>query len=235
MATNSIRRLKALSVIGPPIRAALKLFRHASFSVKGSASYWNHRYSKGGNSGAGSYGRLAEFKAFIINDLLKEYDIQTVIEFGCGDGHQLELARYNHYVGFDVSSKAVDLCRARFPSRPEFRFAEVSDYAGETADLSMSLDVIYHLVEDEVFQNYMKLLFDASTDFVLIYSCDAVLSKLNSAHVKTRQFSDWIKQCRPDWQLVKHVPNLYPYDSKNPNETSIADFYLYQRQGSIRT
>lgn len=235
MAPNSIRRLKGLPVIGPPIRAALRLFRHASFSAKGSANYWDNRYSKGGNSGAGSYGRLAEFKALVINDLVKENDIRTVIEFGCGDGHQLELAHYDHYVGFDVSSKAVELCRARFPNQPQFRFARVSDYAGETADLTMSLDVIYHLVEDEVFRNYMTLLFDASTDFVLIYSCNAVTPELNIAHVKTRRFSDWIGQHRPGWHLVKHIPNRFPYEPENPGETSIADFYLYQRQGSRQT
>lgn len=29
----------------------------------GSASYWENRYVRGGNSGAGSYNRLSEFKA----------------------------------------------------------------------------------------------------------------------------------------------------------------------------
>ena len=40
-----------------------------NFSV---SNYWDQRYKKGGNSGAGSYGRLAEFKAEIINKFIKE-------------------------------------------------------------------------------------------------------------------------------------------------------------------
>ncbi|MGD9858413.1 MAG: hypothetical protein AB7U20_26025 [Planctomycetaceae bacterium] len=58
----------------------------------GSSDYWVRRYRKGRNSGGGSYGRLAEFKAQVLNDLVREHRIQTVIEFGCGDGNQLALA-----------------------------------------------------------------------------------------------------------------------------------------------
>jgi hypothetical protein len=35
--------------------------RHRKFS--GSKAYWENRYADGGNSGAGSYNRLADFKA----------------------------------------------------------------------------------------------------------------------------------------------------------------------------
>ena len=34
----------------------------------GSEKYWEKRYIAGGNSGAGSYGKLAEFKAEVLND-----------------------------------------------------------------------------------------------------------------------------------------------------------------------
>ncbi len=35
-----------------------------------SSAYWEERYIQGRNSGNGSYGRLAEFKAKIINDFV---------------------------------------------------------------------------------------------------------------------------------------------------------------------
>ena len=54
-------------------------------------SYWENRYKNNGNSGAGSYGRLAEFKADVINNFIAENKITSVIEFGCGDGNQLSL------------------------------------------------------------------------------------------------------------------------------------------------
>jgi len=52
--------------------------RKKSFNSK---KYWEARYVSGRNSGAGSYGRLAKFKADVINDFVKNKKINTVIEF----------------------------------------------------------------------------------------------------------------------------------------------------------
>ena len=53
--------------------------------------YWKRRYDNGGNSGAGSYNRLAKFKAEIINGFVKSHMIKTVIEWGCGDGRSITI------------------------------------------------------------------------------------------------------------------------------------------------
>src|SRR5437899_4317923 len=58
------------------------------------------------NSGLGSYDKLAEFKAEVLNGFVKENTIKSVIEYGCGDGNQLKFAEYPSYLGFDVSVKA---------------------------------------------------------------------------------------------------------------------------------
>ncbi len=84
----------------------------------GSANYWNSRYKRGGNSGAGSYNRLADFKAKVLNEFCDHNNIQKVIEFGCGDGNQLSLANYKEYIGFDVAQKSIDLCREKFDESP---------------------------------------------------------------------------------------------------------------------
>ena len=48
-----------------------------------------------------------------------------------------------------------------------------TDRAGVfTADLALSLDVIYHLTEDTVFEAYMRHLFAAGSRFVIIYATD---------------------------------------------------------------
>lgn len=41
------------------------------------------------------------------------------------------------------------------------------------ADLSLSLDVIYHLVEDEVFETYINTLFKSARRYVIIYSSNS--------------------------------------------------------------
>lgn len=209
------------------IRAYLVASRLTSFS--GSASYWESRYAKGGTSGDGSLGKLAEFKALTLNTFVREKQISFVIEFGCGDGEQLSLSGYESYLGFDVSSRAIDICKKKFSGDAAKTFAHISEYNGQVADLVLSLDVIYHLVEDSVFDRHMNDLFSASSKYVAIYSSNfsAGLGKFG-AHIKHRCFSEWIKYNRPDWKLFKTVNNAYPYDEATM-DGSFANFYFYQK------
>src|ERR1700754_3603743 len=97
-----------------------KIIRRARTSITGapgftsSAEYWEERYRYGGNSGAGSYNRLAAFKANVLNEFVAANDIRSVIEFGSGDGAQLELAKYPDYTGVDVSDTVLDVTRLKF-------------------------------------------------------------------------------------------------------------------------
>jgi trans-aconitate methyltransferase len=192
-----------------------------------SASYWESRYADGGSSGVGSYGAFAEFKADVLNRFVASHGVETVIEFGCGDGNQLALARYPEYLGFDVSDTAVSRCRARFRRDPHRAFRAMRDYAGDRADLALSLDVLYHLVEDDVFARYMQTLFGASRRWVIVYSSDFEEAP-HFGHVRHRRFTAWIEQQLPGWKLSAHVPNRYPYRG-NFREGSLAEFFIYER------
>ena len=194
----------------------------------GSERYWERRYSDGANSGAGSYGRLAEFKADVLNSFVATHDVQTVIEFGCGDGNQLKLAHYNAYRGFDVSQTAIRKCRDLFNSDERKSFDLISAYDGEKADLSISLDVIYHLIEDSVSDKYMRTLFNASNTYVIIYSSNyEQVGGGTSAHVRHRNFTSWVENHLSDWELADHLPNRYPYDPRSL-DGSFAEFYFYK-------
>jgi SAM-dependent methyltransferase len=199
-----------------------------------SAQYWDDRYRLQGNSGAGSYGRLAQFKADTLNALVEKERIQSVMEFGCGDGNQLSLSRYPRYTGFDVSEHAVQLCSQRFSSDLTKSFHLVEAWKGEQAGLTLSLDVIYHLIEEDTFAQYMNTLFQASSAFVAIYaSNDVRLNALLGGHVKHvchRRFTDWITEnMHEHWVLHDIIPNRYPFDVNDQNNTSFADFYIFRR------
>ena len=115
-------RLKALVAATPVlgtvarriarIPAVKDLRRRLGF--QGSSTYWEKRYQQGGTSGSGSIGRLAAFKAEILNDYVERMGVGSVIEFGCGDGEQLALARYPRYVGIDVAEGSIAACRQLF-------------------------------------------------------------------------------------------------------------------------
>ena len=201
----------------------------------GSGTYWERRYKKGWrDSGSGSYNRLAEYKAGFLNSLVKEKNIGSVIEFGCGDGNQLSLAVYPKYIGLDISKTAMALCEEKFANDPSksFHLYDPLHFDDDRnilqADLAVSLDVIYHLVEDEVFDTHMKHLFAASTKYVVIYSSNNESEQ--TYHERDREFTKWIGLNATDWDLVKKIENPFPYDVKDPYNTSKSDFYIYKKE-----
>lgn len=222
--------VKRIPLIGPLIRYAYWKCMRRLKSFPGSDNYWIERYESGGTSGPGSYDKLAEFKAKILNDFVIQNEVETIIEYGCGDGNQLRLAEYPSYVGFDISNKALGICRDVFRNDPTKTIKHVDEYKGEKADLALSLDVIYHLVEDVVFLDYMSRLFDSSSRFVIIYSSNTSDNlDIQAPHVRHRRFSDWVKKNRPDWKLIRHIPNTYPFNDRTQSG-SFADFYIYERR-----
>lgn len=192
-----------------------------------SADYWEKRYKGGGNSGAGSYNHLAKFKADYINDLIKRFGIQKVIEFGCGDGNQLSFLGVPSYVGVDVSRFTIDTCRSKFKNDPTKKFYHSTEYElDEKGDLVLSLDVIYHLIEDKVYHQYMSILFDASTRYVVIYSSNFDSSRV-SMHMKHRKFTDLIENKMQRWKLLENKKNDFPYQGDYRKGT-YSDFYVFE-------
>lgn len=200
-----------------PIRVAHSALQRLGFS--GSADYWERRYRRGGTSGAGSYGAEANFKASIINRLVETEGIRSVVEFGCGDGHQLSLARYPQYLGVDVSEAAIGQCRERFGGDPTKQFMLLSDYSSDRADLALSLDVIYHLVEDNVYEQHMSALFGSAERFVVIYSTNTDDNPPGTPpHIRHRRFTRWVDQNSPGFYLVERVTS----------DHSAAEFFVYR-------
>jgi SAM-dependent methyltransferase len=191
------------------------------------ADYWENRYATGSNSGVGSYGRLSLFKAEIINDFIKKMDIESVLEFGCGDGHQLSLAAYPLYTGLDIAPSSIATCVDKFKDDPTKTFLVYEGKRAKTrADCTLSLDVIYHLVEDCIYEEYMSDLFHSATKYVIIYSSNVNWKACE--HVMHRKFTDWVDSNCPQWILHQHIPNKYPYNTKDPDNTSFSDFYIYK-------
>ncbi len=193
-----------------------------------SSQYWEKRYSKGGDSGIGSYGNFAEFKAKEINNFIRTNNIKSSIEFGCGDGHQLSLINYECYLGLDVSQAAINICREKYRHDNTKSFSLLSEYNNTIAELSLSLDVLYHLTEDSVYHNYLRTLFASSDKFVIIYSTNFDSKKtfnFINKHVRHRKFTEWVTIHQPEWQCISHTPGPFPLGSGNSRYT--IDFFIY--------
>jgi hypothetical protein len=204
-----------------------KFILNANFKTRFStaADYWENRYSKQGTSGPGSYGSLAMYKAGVLNKFVTENNVSTVIEFGCGDGNQLQQFEFPSYVGLDVSITAIEKCIQIFKNdcTKSFFIYNHKGFADNQklfkADLALSLDVIYHLLEDEVFEIYMYHLFSSSTRFVIIYAWD--LDGQKSRHVRYRKFTVWVEKNIEGWYLARTIENKDPQPA--------CDFFIYQK------
>lgn len=198
-----------------------------SRTFAGSGNYWDKRYQKGRDSGEGSYGELAIFKAKLLNEFVREKGIRSVIEFGSGDGNQLKLAEYPAYTGVDVSPVAVRMAQQTFQHDLSKKFVTTGEYRGERAELALSLDVIYHLVENPVFEAYMERLFQSATRYVAIYSSNCNGLMTDSPHVRHREFTRWVKERFPRLAPPRIIANPFPIGLRQ-QETSFAHFFFYQ-------
>ena len=211
-------------MIGRFKRAFLR-FRYRNSPFPGSTEYWERRYATGGTSGDGSYGDLAEFKAKVINDFVTSHGVGGVIELGCGDGNQLSLLKMPRYLGLDVSETAIEICEKKFggDETKTFRHYSSDDYGGESlSELALSLDIIFHLVEDEIFHTYMTHLFQMASDWVIIYSSDSEEPFGDgTVHCRNRKFTTWVEENINGWEFIEKIDNIYP-------DQSVADFYIYK-------
>ena len=165
-------------------------------------------------------------KARVLNKFVIENNVATVLEFGCGDGNQLKEFRFPQYTGLDISKTAIEKCTTLFESdhSKSFFIYDPVDFAGNThnrkADLTLSLDVVYHLLEDDMFEAYMKQLFSASTRFVIIYAWD--VDAQTHFHIRHRKFTQWIHQHMQEWEFVQII--------ENKTTDPVCDFFIYRKR-----
>ena len=142
----------------------------------------------------------------------------------------MSLANYKNYIGFDVSQTAINICKNKFYNDSNKTFIHLTDNIinYKKADLSISLDVIFHLLENNVFESYMNNLFNSSNKYVIIYSSN--YDKKRYKIVRHRKFTDWIDQyLSSSWKIKEYIPNKYPRGSKFSGTTSYCNFYIYEK------
>ena len=191
----------------------------------GSIRYWERRYARGGDSGSGSSGRLAAYKADWLNRFVQEHEVQQVIEFGCGDGQQLQLAKYPNYLGLDVAPSAVRRCRELFAGDTSKQFAVYNPFSFEPtngqADLALSIEVLFHLTEDAVYERYLQHLFTSSRRWVVIFAPDEPdRTGGQFPHLRPREFT---KDVPETWILRRRDENPH-------RDISISDFFVFERK-----
>jgi len=224
--SRAIRRFSYLRKI-----SRLLITSSNELPFQSSDQYWRDRYERGGDSGEGSYGPLAKYKSAFLNAFAAEKKLSSVIEIGCGDGNQAAQFSFTNYTGVDISQKCIDIATRRL-SRPGWSFITLDqlDYSQRRAfELGISLDVIYHLTEDDTYYKYLETLFRLSARYVIIYASNFSHFDPDMPHVRHRHFTADVEQRFPDWRFVEDVKNPF---SKVHNSTSeygsFASFHVFE-------
>lgn len=125
----------------------------------------------------------------------------------------------------DVSKESISMLSDYYKDDPTKSFflmdpvGSQDDLERLSADCAISMDGVYHLVEDAVFETYMNRLFRSARRFVIVYSSDYERSP--EGHVRHRKFSDFIDSNWKSFELVQHLPNDY-------SEHTFAEFIVYK-------
>ncbi len=205
------------------------------------AGYWDRRYREGRTSGAGSEGNEGAYKAQYLTDFTHQHNITSVIDWGCGDGQVLELVRFPEgvkYVGVDVSSTIVERMQEKFVSPYTFftaaEYLESIDQLGRWMQantphtinghplqftLALSMDVLFHLPNDEDYHEYLNCLFGSASRFVIIYSTNYAGGR-TARHVYRREFTPDIAEQFPEWKLTA---------VESPLREGLASFFVYEK------
>jgi len=173
-----------------------------------SLKYWENRYKTGPKFG-NSYDEEIKIRARYINKFIKEKGIKRVFDYGCGDGRHSKYIQAPDYIGVDVSETALQRCRKLNPGKKFLPAKDIVPVLREfKPDFCLSLWVISHLIEDVLYQNYMKNLF-CSQRFVHIRSLNQ--NKMYSAlYQKDRNFT---KDIGKEWTLLpSREKNEYIYE-----------------------
>lgn len=151
---------------------------------------------------------------------------------GCGDGQQLRLSEYPRYIGLDVAPNALEDALRTCAGKGQYSFflyrpTAFRDASGlMTSDLGISLDVIYHLTEEVVFESYMNTLFSMSDQSATSCAVRAtgrtsLTTSTSYKHIRQWPVQNRVEYNQPEWKFACRVPNRYPFDSSNPRNTSI--------------
>jgi len=174
-------------------------------------------------SGIGSRGSLADFKANFINDFVKEKKINKIIDFGCGDLYNASLFNVKEYLGIDIVDHQIpENVLAQTFKTLNMRFDQVELDKG--SDLVICLDVLYHILKDEL--EYLKItlekIVEISNDYIIIYAQDSMDTKFNYLYSEHLYNSPW-RQILEE----KNVKLIYEQEKCKPGTT--AKFFIYQK------
>lgn len=132
------------------------------------AAFWNRRYLEGGTSGPGSVGILREWKWKTIGKYASAID--DVVDVGCGDRRFWEGRSCARYTGLDLSAVLIQGLRQENPELRLICSPAESFQTGVAGRVVICLDVLFHVLDDDAFQDILVNLTKYSSEWIFVYT-----------------------------------------------------------------
>ena len=148
------------------------------------------------------------------------------MELGCGDGQNASLLDFDRYIGLDISEVALRRARSACADKENFGFHAITgegvdealkrliyeENRGAPPDLALSMDVILHLIEDDVYHRYLKDLASLGAKYLLVYSSNhdgarTATPENTPPHVLHRVYVPDFLRINPSWTVARQFPN----------------------------
>lgn len=130
--------------------------------------YFDFRYNQGilGAGGPQPAGAEAQFTREYVLKTLRDTESESVVEIGCGSMVRWGNPCSENYIGIDVSEKAIQQARERFPNHSFIR-RDVTVEDIPTADAIVCIDMFQHIKHEDVLPLLKKML-AAATKTVIV-------------------------------------------------------------------
>jgi len=178
-------------------------------------AYWDRRFADGIGAGRGSEGEAALAKARYVNELIASEPVETVADWGCGDGGFLGMIRAPHYVGIDVAPSAIAKAVVTHGHSRSFVLWRPGAPIEVHADLALSLDVVFHLVDDVEYRQHLAAVFGSADRLVAFHATNRPNPEGAAPHMRHRV---WIEDVPSGWELVAQ-----------PDDGMSLGWYLFRR------
>jgi len=150
---------------------------------------WDNHYKSGGKSGDPlDYAKARDWKHNII---AKYCDIKSnsIIDIGCGDLQFWQGRKPAKYIGVDISQTIIDSHKLKYPDRT-FICASSDKTLDISADMVMCFDMLWHIIDDEVYMKTLENIKKYSKRYIVIYTWN---SNPFNIGMKSRVFNMLVK------------------------------------------
>jgi cyclopropane fatty-acyl-phospholipid synthase-like methyltransferase len=146
----------------------------------------------------------------LVTEYIQPRDGARILEIGCGPGTIVDYLPQVEYVGFDLSSKYIEMARKRFP-QAEFICERVSRFSlakQQSFDAVLALGVVHHLDDQEARQLF-QIAADALKSGGKLITIDGVWTSDQSASARWLLARDRGEYVRKEGEYVKIASEMF--------------------------